>query len=136
MTVQSNWLATQRVIGIGSNDRMHSATIVLLETDGRRIRLLETQVVRLMASQRRSTAHSTLALADDLLQFMGNLTLQPFALDVIGLSASMVGRCDAVLLSRHIDVAVMMPCDVADPPDAAYAAQIAAYLAACNRPQG
>jgi hypothetical protein len=136
MIKQAEWLATQRVIGIGSIDQVHSAAIVLIETDGRRVRVLETQGVRLMASQRRSTAHRTLALADYLLQFMGNLTLQPFALDVVGLAASVAGQCDAALLSRHIDVAVMMPCDVADPRDAAYAAQIAAYLAACNQPQG
>ena len=118
-------VGTLRVIGIASGGMTGDVTLVLVETDGEtRIRRLETRVVAL------SIAPS--ALAEAVLQFIGNLVLQPFAVDAIGLSYRCASSVDAgaLALGCHVDVAT--PCDLNDPDDPVEAAAIAAYLAARN----
>jgi hypothetical protein len=139
-----DWSATKRTIGIGGGDRLRSATLVLIETDGRRVRSLETQVVPLATESLHDVGTTAsrldleldLKLSKSVLQFMGNLTLQPFSIDVIGLTCRVAAICDVSALARHTGVEVVAPCDVNDPKDPAYAAAIAAYLAACNQPWG
>jgi hypothetical protein len=125
---------TFRVIGIASGDALRSVTLVLMESDGdNRIRRLETRVVPLEHTPGTTTGTTaTSAVAEIVLQFIGNLVLQPFAVDALGLSQCIAWRCDAATLAVLTDVDVRAPYDLADPTDVTYAAEIAAYLAACN----
>jgi hypothetical protein len=126
------WLGTLRVIGIASDDGLRTVTLALVETDGRRVRSLETKVATISPNRHGSLNGRTEALAEIVLQFMGNLVLQPFSIDVIGLSASITTECRSAMLARLTYVAVVSPCDLADPDNTEFAACIAAYLAACN----
>lgn len=122
-------VGTLRVIGIASDVATGDVTLVLVETDGEhRIRRLETRVVALNIAPSAGSG----VLADAVLQFIGNLVLQPFAVDAIGLSNRCASSVDsgALALGCHVDVAT--PCDLNDPDDPIEAAATAAYLAARN----
>jgi hypothetical protein len=124
---------TLRAIGIASKAGTQGVTLVLIETDGaQRIRRLESRHMFGTVRSRPTPADRARALADIVLQFMGNLVLQPFAVDVIGLSDHASRWCDDRVLAEATGVAVLMPCDLYDVPDRECAAATAAYLACCN----
>jgi hypothetical protein len=126
-------LGTLRVIGIAPADAMREVTLVLVETDGdQRIRRLETRAVALDFATNALPATRSRALVGSVMQFIGNLVLQPFAVDAIGISNDCAQLCDANVLAAGTHVAVATPCDVHDPSRPEAAAAIAAYLAARN----
>jgi hypothetical protein len=124
-------IGTLRVIGIAANGAVGRVTLVLVETDGlKRVRLLETHTVTLATAAGASTVERSRNIAEAVLQFIGNLVLQPFAVDAIGLSGACAERCDVQALAHACHVAVLTPCDATDPRDPEAAAAVAAYLAA------